>query len=202
MMETILNKYTKKQWAWFFYGMSTMSFFLLGTLFVNSYSHSQDLKVQRALLTQSKAIATQYAADYKALELKTTELTQQVEMLRQIEFNTLVEPAILKGIIQIESAGKINAHNKGEGAVGLMQLRPIVYNKICGLNQKEAFDPKNNVACGSLYFKHLLDRFSGNLEHALHFYNSGKPLANGYAKKVMKKACKGKTICQKQSPIK
>jgi soluble lytic murein transglycosylase-like protein len=201
-METILNKYTKKQWAWFFYGMSVMSFFLLGTLFVNSYSHNQDLKAQRALLAKSEAIAAQYATDYKALELKTTELTQQVEMLRQIEFNTLVEPAILKGIIQIESGGNAKAHNKGEGAVGLMQLRPIVYKKICGLNQKEAFDPKNNVACGSLYFNHLLKRFSGNLEHALHFYNSGKPLKNGYADRVIKKMCKGKTICQKQLPIK
>jgi len=202
MMKVILDKYTKKQWAWFFYGMSGMAFFMLGTLFVNGYNHGQDLKTQRALLAQSETIATQRTADYKALEQKTAKLTQQIEMLRQIEFNTLVEPAILKGIIQVESAGNVKAHNKKEGAVGLMQLRPIVYNKICGMSQKEAFDPTNNIACGSLYFKHLLNRFSGNLEHALHFYNSGKPLANGYAKRVLKKVCKGKTSCQKQLLVK
>jgi soluble lytic murein transglycosylase-like protein len=76
-------------------------------------------------------------------------------------------------VILIESSNNPKAHNKKEGAVGLMQLRPIVYNKICGMTEQEAFDPVKNVACGSIYLKHLIKRFNGNLGRALQYYNSG-----------------------------
>jgi len=202
MIKSILNRYTRNQWAGFFYlvcftwiatsvGMGMMISNKGDT--ITGLEQTQEVSIQKILKLTSQTN-----------ELKATinKLKSDNDQLRAIEFNTLVDPAIIKGIIRIESNGDAKAHNKKEGAIGLMQLRPIVYKKICGMEQKDAFNPTKNVACGSLYFKHLLNRFGGNLEQALHFYNSGSPLRNGYAEKVIKKVCKGKTSCQKQLLVK
>jgi len=97
-----------------------------------------------------------------------------------------IEPDLAKSIIQVESSGNPEAYNPNSKAVGLMQLRPVIYNKLCGLTKKEAFDPQNNVACGTLFIKHLLRKYGGNLEKALLFYNNGYIVTNEeYAEKVL-----------------
>ncbi len=97
-----------------------------------------------------------------------------------------IDFTLTQSIIQIESSGNPQAYNSNSGAVGLMQLRPIIYNKLCGLTKKEAFDPQNNVACGTLFIKHLLRKYGGNLEKALLFYNNGYIVTNEeYAEKVL-----------------
>lgn len=99
-----------------------------------------------------------------------------------------LSPEITNAIISIESGGDPKAFNKSEGAIGLMQLRPVVYKKLCGLTYEEAFEPMKNVACGSLYMKSLIERFDGNLEQALVYYNSGNAMIDtGYANKVQEK---------------
>lgn len=114
------------------------------------------------------------------------EMKEELKYLRNINQNPLIDPAVLKTIILIESSNDPDAYNEKEGAVGLMQLRPVVYKEICGLTQKEAFEPTRNIACGSLYLKHLLDRFHGNLERTLHFYNNGWRGNPEYIEKFMK----------------
>lgn len=86
---------------------------------------------------------------------------------------SLVPPNITRAVILVESSGNPEAYNADEGAVGLMQLRPVIYKKLCGMTKEEAFDPRRNVACGTLFLRHLLNRYGGNLEKALLFYNSG-----------------------------
>jgi len=102
------------------------------------------------------------------------------------EDNSFIDLELLNAVIIVESGHNPKAYNEITGAVGLLQLRPIVYKTICGLTKEQAFDPKINIACGSLYLKHLLIRFKGNLEKALLFYNNGEVTINeDYAKNVM-----------------
>ena len=192
------------------HGLATTTLFIISSVLLLScivlwragHNHAMNAKALDKQLSEYKVTVAQSLDIINTYEHELAETKLDNDKLKAIEFNTLVEPCIIKGIIQIESAGNPKAINKKEGAIGLMQLRPIVYKKICGMTKEEAFDPKKNVACGSLYFKHLLNRFGGNLEAALHFYNSGSPEENGYADKVVKKICKGKEKCQKLSQIK
>lgn len=106
-------------------------------------------------------------------------------ILKSIKNASALPALMTHAIIAVESGGKPNAYNKSEGAIGLMQLRPVVYKKLCGLTKKQAFDPVMNVGCGSLYMKSLLKKFNGNLESALVYYNSGNAMIDtGYANKV------------------
>lgn len=127
------------------------------------------------------------------LELKkeVTKLKKQLALSKIINQNDLVEPAILKAIIHIESSNNPKAYNRHTGAIGLMQLTPIVYNDICSLTKREAFNPIKNVACGSLYFSHLLNRFNGNIEKSLSYYNNGYRGNRRYVMKVKNKIAEG-----------
>lgn len=105
--------------------------------------------------------------------------------IQDIEEVSAIPIELTRAIISIESGGRVNAFNKKEGAVGLMQLRPVVYKNLCGMTQAQAFEPTRNVACGTLYIKGLLHKFSGQLNKALIYYNSGNAMIdNGYVKKV------------------
>jgi soluble lytic murein transglycosylase-like protein len=108
---------------------------------------------------------------------------------QQKQINSMSQPFdLLKAMIQVESSGNPKAYNKYSGAVGLLQLTEIVYKNICGLTKQQAFNPEKNVACGALYFQYLLNKFGGNTEKALVFYNSGNSMSNSkYAKKVLNK---------------
>lgn len=111
----------------------------------------------------------------------------KMEQIQQEKIDDISPPYdLIKAIIKVESGGNPGAYNKYSGAVGLMQLTPIVYNKICGLSKEEAFEPEKNVACGAMYIQHLLKRFGGNVEKTLMFYNGGGKMVNkSYAKKVL-----------------
>ena len=123
-------------------------------------------------------------ANVKELEkLVNQKSSLDIESLRK---HSLIDFDLLKSIIVVESNGNENAYNTATGAVGLMQLRPIVYEKICGLTKAEAFVPAQNIACGSLFFKHLTNKFKGNIEKALLYYNNGHEIVNGeYAEDVL-----------------
>jgi soluble lytic murein transglycosylase-like protein len=90
-------------------------------------------------------------------------------------------------MIIIESSNNARAYNKATGAVGLMQLTPVIYKNLCGLTKEEAFEPEKNVACGSLFMAHLMKKYKGNIEKALLHYNNGYHIRNKeYGKKVLK----------------
>ena len=135
-----------------------------------------------------------FGIHYHKLTKRVSKLEQVVQALPAedkrvltIERTSFIEPELLQAVITIESGNDPHAYNESSGAVGLMQLRPIVYRVICGLTKEEAFIPKYNIACGSLYLKHLLIRFDGNVEQALLFYNNGSTVVNKkYATDVLK----------------
>lgn len=105
----------------------------------------------------------------------------------KISSTNLVDDNLISAIIAVESGGNPNAWNREKNARGLMQLTPIVYRTICGLDDNEAFDPIKNKACGTIYMKSLLTRFNGDIEQALSFYNSGdKNASKSYSRKVKK----------------
>ena len=80
-----------------------------------------------------------------------------------------LDPKLIATIIFVESRGDHTAVSP-RGAKGLMQLTPVVYQKY-GVD--DPFDIEQNIHGGTAYFAHLLDKFDGNLAHALAAYNCG-----------------------------
>lgn len=74
----------------------------------------------------------------------------------------------LRAVIQVESRGNPLAVSP-TGAKGVMQLGP---DTVTTLKVKDPFDVAQNVNAGSLYLRHLIDRF-GSWERALAAYNWG-----------------------------
>jgi len=76
---------------------------------------------------------------------------------------------VIKAIIGAESAGKADAVSSA-GAKGLMQLMDGTADN---LGVRNSFDAKQNIFGGTKYIKLMLDKFDGNIDHALAAYNAG-----------------------------
>ena len=115
-----------------------------------------------------------------------------------------IDPWLILGMIQIESAGDPYAVSK-VGARGLMQIMPATGEYIAGILGEEwkgvdsLFDIDLNIRFGVWYFRFLLDKFEGNVKLALAGYNfgptrinqrltDGKKIPSVYAIKVLKAA--------------
>lgn len=91
-----------------------------------------------------------------------------------------VDPALIKGFIQIESAWDVNAsryepHIK-DSSWGLMQVllktgKWMLQND--NLTISQLVTPKNNVEAGVRYIKYQLNRYKGNVKDAIAAYNAG-----------------------------
>jgi len=132
-------------------------------------------------------VAQQFQISELQTSLKGAEnVEKSTSLQQQVGETSILIKSILPAMIQIESGGNPNAYNKSSGAVGLMQVSPIVYKTICGLTKEETFIPENNIACATLFLTHLEKRFKGNAEKMLTFYNNGyKVINHGYSKKVL-----------------
>lgn len=80
-----------------------------------------------------------------------------------------MKPAILRAVIERESAGKPCAVS-AKGAQGLMQLMPATAAQF---NVDDPFDPKQNVDAGTKLLKQLLSKYGNDLSLALGAYNAG-----------------------------
>jgi soluble lytic murein transglycosylase-like protein len=80
-----------------------------------------------------------------------------------------MDPALIKAVIHAESQFDPLAVSP-KGAVGLMQLSPIVTRE---LGIKDPFNPQLNIDGGVRYLKELLNSFDGDQELALAAYNAG-----------------------------
>ncbi len=110
-----------------------------------------------------------------------------------------LDPLLILAIIKTESGFRPQVYSKA-GAIGLMQVRPIVIEavgfEINISNRAELFDPYKNLHLGVHYFSFLLDKYHRNFEKALVAYNIGptavqqllmadEELPLGYYQKVM-----------------
>lgn len=89
-----------------------------------------------------------------------------------------LDPLLLVAVIEVESRFRRRGQSP-VGARGLMQLMPSTaraFARRAGVRWRGAgslYEPETNIAIGAAYLAHLLERFDGNLEHALAAYCHG-----------------------------
>jgi soluble lytic murein transglycosylase-like protein len=87
-----------------------------------------------------------------------------------------VPQGLVRAVVMAESSGDPSAISV-TGAQGLMQLMPGTAAQCRVVN---AFDPTENVQCGSSYLKELLNRYHGDTTLAVAAYNAGPGAVDKY----------------------
>ncbi len=80
-----------------------------------------------------------------------------------------VSPNLLKAVIATESGGRTRAHS-AKHAKGLMQL---IDTTAAAMGVRNVWDPRDNIHGGAKYLSQMMERFRGNVHHALASYNAG-----------------------------
>ena len=88
--------------------------------------------------------------------------------VEQIAASNQISPALLEAVVWQESRWRAQARSP-KGAIGLAQLMPGTARDL-GVDPR---DPHGNLAGGARYLRQQLDRFGGDVEHALAAYNAG-----------------------------
>lgn len=121
------------------------------------------------------------AVDYlesQRLPISRDELREVVRAIEKASLRHGADPLMVLAVIQVESRFDPWAVSP-QGALGLMQVRPATAREIAprlGIRWTSddlLFDPDVNVAIGTYYLTHLLERFDGDLDAALAAYERG-----------------------------
>ena len=100
------------------------------------------------------------------------------DIIRQQAGDKGLDPALIAGVIFAES--HFRDQTSAVGAKGLMQLMPETADYIAQKSGGTAFEqgdlatPQVNIAYGSWYLRHLLDKYEGREVLALAAYNAGQ----------------------------
>ena len=92
------------------------------------------------------------------------------QLIERIAAKFSLAPDLIRSVVVAESSYDPRAVSP-VGAQGLMQLMPATAQEL-GVN--DSFDPQQNLEGGSRYLKSLLDKYDGDLDHALAAYNWGQ----------------------------
>lgn len=107
-----------------------------------------------------------------------------------------IEPKLAYGLVHTESSFDTHAKS-GVGARGLTQVMPKTAKWLQpGTKAEDLYDQKTNLKLGFRYLNSLIDKYHGNVRHALTAYNRGPGTVdrilkrggnpdNGYAGKVI-----------------
>ncbi|MDD5271080.1 MAG: phage tail tape measure protein [Methylovulum sp.] len=141
---------------------------------------AQELAIKRKLVLDSAALESQAIdAKIKAAQAEASTLSKAAGATPVGKYSALFNQATQKydlpaGLLPAqaaqESAGDINAVSP-KGAGGLMQLMPATAKRF---GVTDVNDPAQSIDAAGKYMRFLLDKFNGNVEHALAAYNSGE----------------------------
>jgi len=104
------------------------------------------------------------------------------DIIRQQAADKDLDPALIAAVIYAES--RFQDQTSHAGARGLMQITPATAEAIEGLSGGSTFvledlaDPDINIAYGSFYLAHLLEKYDDNEVAALAAYNAGEARAD------------------------
>ncbi len=122
-------------------------------------------------LQTSQIIDKYHAAQQVSLLKPVPEKTDPIGlMIDQVAKKMCLAPELIHSVVATESAYDSTAVSCA-GAQGLMQLMPETAQE---LGVEDSFDPLQNLLGGSKYLKQLLDKYDGDLDHALAAYNWGQ----------------------------
>jgi soluble lytic murein transglycosylase len=101
------------------------------------------------------------------------------DIIRQQAADKDLDPALVAAVIYAESRF-VDGRTSGAGAEGLMQITPATAHDIAQRSGGTRFetsdlhDPQVNIAYGTWYLRHLLDRYGDDEVLALAAYNGGQ----------------------------
>ena len=125
-------------------------------------------------------MANQASFNWEDPLLLDQQLTEDERMVRESARQFALEPALIYGVIRVESNFKPVARSRA-GALGLMQVMPSTgRGNGCG----DLLVPHTNIACGAKVLSIFLKRYEGNLIYALSAYNGGYRYASPAEKRA------------------
>jgi len=129
------------------------------------------INFQRLSLQESQ-IVDKYASQQHYTLSDKAEKTGSVinRLIDRVAEKVSLAPELIHSVVSAESDYNPTAVSHA-GAQGLMQLMP---GTAAELGVKDSFDPAQNLMAGSKYLKQLLDKYDGDLDHALAAYNWGQ----------------------------
>jgi TP901 family phage tail tape measure protein len=141
---------------------------------------AQELAIRRKLVLDSGTLESQAIdAKIKAAQAEAAALSKAAGTTDTGKYSALFNQATQKynlptGLLPAqaaqESTGDINAVSP-KGAGGLMQLMPATAKRF---GVTDVNDQAQSIDAAGKYMRFLLDKFNGNVEHALAAYNSGE----------------------------
>ena len=126
----------------------------------------QQLTFQHSQIAD-KYYATQQPILTESLSLDPDQISRLID---QVAEKISLAPELIRSVVSAESDYNPAAVSP-VGAQGLMQLMPETAQE---LGVQDSFDPLQNLLGGSKYLKQLLEKYDGDLDHALAAYNWGQ----------------------------